>query len=161
MNLYELSSSFKKLSESDKYNDNPELLGDTLDSIGESMAVKADNIASWIESNQKDIDWLTKKVQQLRETQQVLKNKNKYLIQYLTEAIDAGGFKELKTDNHILKNRNYKESVYIEDESVIPSDYVNTETVKKIDKKALYADLKDGKEINGAGLKPNRKVVIK
>jgi hypothetical protein len=161
MNLYELSSNFKKLSESDKYNENPELLGDTLDSIEESMTVKADNIANWIESNQKDIDWLTKKIQELRETQQVLKNKNKYLTQYLTDAIDAGGFKELKTDNHILKNRNYKASVFIEDEKQVPTDYVKTETVTKIDKKALYSDLKSGKEINGVSLKPNRKVVIK
>jgi DNA mismatch repair ATPase MutS len=159
MNLFELTDKYRKLANRDDLD--AEMIKDTLDSIEDTFNSKVDNIATWIERNQMNVDWLTNKIQELRELQTTLKNKNKQLNQYLTDVIDDAGYKEVKTDNHILKPRNYRSSVYIEDESLIPVDYIKKEEVTKIDKKTLYADLKAGKMISGAGLKSNRKVVIK
>ncbi|QFQ75170.1 siphovirus Gp157 family protein [Liquorilactobacillus mali] len=159
MNLFELTDKYKELANRDDLD--PEMIKDTLDSIEDTFNSKADNIATWIERNQMNVDWLTKKIQELRELQTSLKNKNKQLNQYLTDAIDSAGYKEVKTDNHFLKPRNYRPSVIVSDESVIPESYKNVEQVTKIDKKLLYEDLKNGKDINGVELKPSRKVVIK
>ncbi|WP_034991631.1 siphovirus Gp157 family protein [Liquorilactobacillus vini] len=158
MNLFELAQNYKDIQNKDL---DPELLKDTLDSIKDPLKTKADNIASWIDSNQSKIDFLVKRIQELRESKTALENQNKSLNRYLTDSLDQAGIKELQTDNHILKPRNYRPSVFIEDESLIPVDYIKKEEVTKVDKKALYTDLKAGKTINGAGLKPNRKVVIK
>lgn len=159
MNLFELTDKYTELANRDDLD--PEMIKDTLDSIEDTFNSKADNIATWIERNQMNVDWLTGKIQELRELQASLKNKNKQLNQYLTEAIDNAGYKEVKTDNHFLKPRNYRPSVIVSDESVVPESYKNVEQVIKIDKKLLYEDLKNGKEINGVELKPSRKVVIK
>ncbi|MDC7953220.1 siphovirus Gp157 family protein [Liquorilactobacillus mali] len=159
MNLFELTDKYKELANRDDLD--PEMIKDTLDSIEDTFNSKADNIATWIERNQMNVDWLTKKIQELRELQTSLKNKNKQLNQYLTDAIDSAGYKEVKTDNHFLKPRNYRPSVIVSDESVIPESYKNVEQVTKIDKKLLYEDLKNGKDIDGVELKPSRKVVIK
>ncbi|MFT8825202.1 MAG: siphovirus Gp157 family protein [Liquorilactobacillus mali] len=159
MNLFELTVKYKELADRDDLD--PEMIKDTLDSIEDTFNSKVDNIATWIERNQMNVDWLTKKIQELRELQTTLKNKNKQLNQYLTDAIDSAGYKEVKTDNHFLKPRNYRPSVIISDESVVPESYKNVEQVTKIDKKLLYEDLKNGKDINGVELKPSRKVVIK
>ncbi|EJF02144.1 siphovirus Gp157 family protein [Liquorilactobacillus mali] len=159
MNLFELTDKYKELANRDDLD--PEMIKDTLDSIEDTFNSKVDNIATWIERNQMNVDWLTKKIQELQELRTTLKNKNKQLNQYLTDAIDSAGYKEVKTDNHFLKPRNYRPSVIVSDESVIPESYKNVEQVTKIDKKLLYEDLKNGKDIDGVELKPSRKVVIK
>ena len=159
MNLFELNEKYRDLEQRDDLDS--ETLKDTLDSINDSREVKLDNIANWIENNQADIDFLDKKIKQLREEKQALSNKNKSLMEYMTTAIDDSGFKELKTENHILKPRNYRASVYISNEKDIPSEFVKFKAVETIDKKAIYELLKNGETVRGAELKPNRKTVIK
>lgn len=159
MNLFELNEKYRELEQRDDLD--PETLKDTLDSINDSREVKLDNIANWIEKNQADIDFLDKKIKQLQADKKSLVNRTKSLMEYMTTAIDDSGLKELKTENHILKPRNYRASVYISDEKEIPSEFVKFKAVETIDKKAIYELLKNGETVRGAELKPNRKTVIK
>ena len=159
MNLFELNEKYRELEQRDDLDETT--LKDTLDSINDSREVKLDNIANWIENNQADIDFLDKKIKQLREEKQALSNKNNSLMAYMTTAIDDSGLKELKTENHILKPRNYRASVYISNEKDIPSEFIKFKAVESIDKKSIYELLKNGKTVRGAELKPNRKTVIK
>lgn len=159
MNLFELNEKYRKLEQRDDLD--PETLKDTLDSINDSREVKLDNIANWIENNQANIDFLDKKIKQLQTDKKSLVNRTKSLMEYMTTAIDDSGLKELKTENHILKPRNYRASVYISNEKDIPSEFVKFKAVETIDKKAIYELLKNGETVRGAELKPNRKTVIK
>ena len=159
MNLFELNEKYHELEQRDDLD--PETLKDTLDSINDSREVKLDNIANWIENNQADIDFLDKKIKQLQADKKSLVNRTKSLMEYMTTASDASGLKELKTENHILKPRNYRASVYISNEKDIPSEFVKFKAVETIDKKAIYELLKNGETVRGAELKPNRKTVIK
>lgn len=159
MNLFELNEKYRELKQRDDLD--PETLKDTLDSINDSREVKLDNIANWIENNQADIDFLDKKIKQLQADKKSLVNRTKSLMEYMTTAIDDSGLKELKTENHILKPRNYRASVYISNEKDIPSEFVKFKAVETIDKKAIYELLKNGETVRGAELKPNRKTVIK
>ena len=159
MNLFELNEKYRELEQRDDLD--PEALKDTLDSISDSREVKLDNIANWIENNQANIDFLDKKIKQLQADKKSLVNRTKSLMEYMTTAIDDSGLKELKTENHILKPRNYRASVYISDEKEIPSEFIKFKAVESIDKKAIYELLKNGETVRGAELKPNRKTVIK
>lgn len=159
MNLFELNEKYRELEQRDDLNS--ETLKDTLDSINDSREVKLDNIANWIENNQADIDFLDKKIKQLQADKKSLVNRTKSLMEYMTTAIDDSGLKELKTENHILKPRNYRASVYISDEKEIPSEFIKFKAVESIDKKSIYELLKNGETVRGAELKPNRKTVIK
>lgn len=159
MNLFELNEKYRELEQRDDLDS--ETLKDTLDSINDSREVKLDNIANWIEKNQAQIDFLDKKIKQLQADKKSLANRTKSLMTYMTTAIDDSGLKELKTENHILKPRNYRASVYISDEKEIPSEFVKFKAVETIDKKAIYELLKNGETVRGAELKPNRKTVIK
>lgn len=159
MNLFELNEKYRELEQRDDLDS--ETLKDTLDSINDSREVKLDNIANWIENNQADIDFLDKKIKQLQADKKSLINRTKSLMEYMTTVIDDSGFKELKTENHILKPRNYRASVYISNEKEIPSEFIKFKTVESIDKKSIYELLKNGETVRGAELKPNRKTVIK
>ena len=159
MNLFELNEKYRELEQRDDLDS--ETLKDTLDSISDSREVKLDNIANWIENNQADIDFLNKKIKQLQADKKSLVNRTKSLMEYMTTAIDDSGLKELKTENHILKPRNYRASVYISNEKEIPSEFIKFKAVESIDKKSIYELLKNGKTVRGAELTPNRKTVLK
>ena len=57
-NLFELNDQFRELSQRDDLD--PTVMKDTLDAIEDSRDQKLDNIASWIDNNNADLDWLTK-----------------------------------------------------------------------------------------------------
>ena len=159
MNLFELNQTYRDLEEREDLD--PEVLADTLDSINDAREIKLDNIAYWIEKNKMQLDWLSEKLKDLRAKQTSLNNLNRSLQDYMTRALDDAGIKELQTENHILKPRNYKASVIVDSLDNLPEEFKQTKTEVTAYKKELYKALKDNKEIPGAHLKPNRGTVIK
>ena len=158
MNVFELNNAIKTVKEKDL---DPETLKDTLESLELPRNEKLDNVATWIEENNMKLDWLKAKKRQLSDVESSIKNQTDRLQEFLTAAIDDSGQKEIQTENHILKPRNYKDSVIVEATEKLPIDYIVCSEVVKPNKKLIYEDLKKGKSIRGAHLKPNRKTVIK
>lgn len=158
-NLYNMASSYESLKGRDDLDQ--EAMQDTLNSILDSMGVKIDNIASLMDSNKSDIDFLDKKIKLLTSTKKALINQNKWLNGYIVDSLDQAHMKRIRTDNHIITTRNYRASTIIEDEDKIPVDYVEIVKTQKADKKAIYEKLKAGEDVPGARLVPNRKAVIK
>ena len=158
MNVFELNNAIKTIKEKDL---DPETLKDTLESLELPRNEKLDNVATWIEENSMKLQWLKEKKHQLSDVETSIKNQNERLQEFLTKAIDDSGQKEIQTENHILKPRNYKDSVIVEATEKLPIDYIVCSEVVKPNKKLIYEDLKKGKSISGAHLKSNRKTVIK
>lgn len=158
MNVFELNTAIKTIQQKDI---DPETLADTLESLELPRNEKLDNVASWIEQNQMKLNWLKDKKRQLSDIEASIKKQTEKLQKFLTTAIDDSGQKEIQTENHILKPQNYKDSVVIEATKDLPVDYIVCSEVVKPNKKLIYEDLKKGKTIKGAHLKPNRKTVIK
>lgn len=159
MNLFELNQKYKELEEREDLD--PAVIADTLEAIADEREVKLDNVASWIEKNKMQIDWLAEKVKDLQAKKASLTNLNKSLQGYMTQSLDDAGIKELQTENHILKPRNYKASVVVDSLDDLPESFKQTKTEVTADKKELYKVLKDGQEVPGVHLKPNRGTVIK
>lgn len=157
MNVFELNTAIKQVQEMDI---DSETLADTLESLELPRNEKLDNVASWIEENKMKIEWLKGKRKQLSDVETQLKKQTDRLQDFLTQAIDDSGKKEIQTENHLLKPRNYRDSVIVEATKDLPIDYVIRKEVIQPDKKLLYKDLKAGKEISGDHLKSNRKTVI-
>lgn len=158
MNVFELNNAIKQVQEKDL---DPETLADTLESLELPRNEKLDNVASWIEQNQMKLNWIKDKKRQLSEIETSIKNQTENLQEFLTKAIDDSGYKEIQTENHILKPRNYKDSVIVEATEKLPIDYIVCSEVVKPNKKLIYEDLKKGKQIKGAHLKHNRRTTIK
>lgn len=159
MNLFEKNEIYRQLEEREDLD--IDVLKDTLETIDEDRNLTLDNIAWMIESNEDRASRLKTKAKEFNEEAKRLIKKNETLMNYMTEAIDDMGVKEVETENHILKPRNYKASVEIVDQSAIPNSFKEMVAVEKVDKTNLYQALKSGEAIPGAELKPNRKTVIK
>lgn len=158
MNVFELNNAIKTIKEK---NLDPETLKDTLESLELPRNEKLDNVATWIEENNMKLQWLKEKKHQLSDVETSIKNQNERLQEFLTKAIDDSGQKEIQTENHILKPRNYKDSVIVEATEKLPIDYIVCSEVVKPNKKLIYEALKKGKQIKGAHLKHNRRTTIK
>lgn len=162
MNLFELNEQYQQLADRDDLD--PTVLVDTLDSIDDAWNEKANNIARWVESLDADVEWLAKKKRSISDELTHRKNLRATLMTYLTSSIDDRGLKEVHTDDYILRPRNYKQRTVIDDEDKIPGEYRNYakyQGMYDIKKNDVYKALKDGKEVPGAHLEPNRKTSIK
>ena len=158
MNVFEINKAIAEIENKDL---DPEVLVDTIQSLELTRDQKLDGAAGLSDKYDSEIQWANDRIKELREFIKVSKNKKDRLNQYITDAIDDAGLKEIKTEHHILKPRNYRDSVIVEEIRKLPIDYVVEEKTIKADKKKLYEDLKAGKEITGAHLKANRKTLIK
>lgn len=92
--------------------------------------------------------------------QKALENQNERLNEFLTYQLKLQNTTNLKTDNHVLHLRNFKQRVCVPDVQQIPIDYVIVKETRTADKTKLYQDLKNGKQIIGASLEENKKVLI-
>lgn len=163
MNLFEINNAIEAIKA--KYDDpenkaSVDTLNDTLDSLEATRNDKLDGLVGWYDSNKSKIDWLEPKIKALMAEKKRLTNLNVHIMSYMTDTIDAAGVKEVKTQNHILRPRNFRASTFIDDEGLVPKEFKKTEKVEKVDKKLLYAELTAGKEVPGAHLEPNRKTTI-
>ena len=160
--LFELNDQFRELYQRDDLD--PTVMKDTLDAIDDTWSEKVNNIARWIESLDADVEWLAKKKRSISDELSYRKNLRANLMTYLTNSIDDRGLKEVHTDDYILRPRNYKQSTVIDDEDKIPGEYRNYakyQGMYDVKKNDVYKALKDGKNVPGAHLEPNRKVMIK
>lgn len=158
MNVFEINNAIAEIENKDL---DPEVLVDTIKSLKLTRDQKLDGAAGLSDKYDSEIQWANDRIKELREFIKVSKNKKDRLNQYITDAIDDARLKEIRTEHHILKPRNYRDSVIVEEIRKLPIDYVVEEKTIKADKKKLYEDLKAGKEITGAYLKANRRTLIK
>lgn len=164
MHLFELNEKFDAIVAMIEDDDNEideQVLIDTLESIELDRDLKLDNIATLIERNNAYANAYAEKQKKLQAAKKQLQTANKRLQWYMTQAMDQAGMKELKTENHMLRPRNYQASVVVDDTSAIPEQYMVTKTTVAPDKTAIYKAIKAGEDVPGAHTEPNRKTVIK
>lgn len=163
MNLFEINETIKAVMA--KYNDpdsqmDEDAFKDTLDSLEATRNDKLDGLAGWYDSNNSKINFIEDKIRALQEEKKRLTNQNKGIMDYMTSTIDEAGIKQVQTAHHLLRPRNYRDSVKVDPTVQLPKDYIKTEEIEKVNKKLLYQDLRAGIKIPGAELVPNRKTTI-
>lgn len=163
MNLFEINETIKAVMA--KYNDpdsqmDEDAFKDTLDSLEATRNDKLDGLAGWYDSNNSKINFIEDKIKALQEEKKRLTNQNKGIMDYMTSTIDEAGIKSVQTAHHLLRPRNYRDSVKVDPTVQLPKDYIKTEEIEKVNKKLLYQDLRAGIKIPGAELVPNRKTTI-
>jgi len=157
--LYELSTGYKNIEYLlENGEDNEELVA-VLNSLGEEIEDKAENIAKILKNNEADIKAFKEEEKRLSERRKALENSNKRLKQYLEDNMKMTGKTKFKSGTfsfNIVKN---SPSAEITNANIISSDYkVLTET---LDKKAILQDLKNGKDVQGAILKQSESLRIR
>ena len=161
MKLYELQQSYLNLQELLENADIPqEVIIKALDEVGEQLEEKAENIAKLIKTLEVDITGFKEEEKRLADQRKVLENRVKNLKEYLDGAMKATGKLKFKGKLFSFNIQKNPPSVDIINEKSIPSEFF-IEQQPLLDKKALLAALKEGKEIEGATIKQTESLRIK
>ena len=138
--------------------DGVEGLDDTLESIELAVADKLEGYAMVIKNIQSDIDGLKAEEKRLADRRKAMENNVERMKQAMRDALLTVEGNRLKTDKFTFSFRK-STSVQITDETLIPPQFIETET--KVVKTDIAKMLKDGAQIPGASLVENQSLQIK
>ena len=158
MRLYELTAQWANLLELAEQVE-PEALKDTLDSIEDAFDDKVENTAKVIKSLEADVESIENEVRRLTARKSALKNNATNLKSYLQDEMDKVGKTKVKGSLFNVGIQNNQPSLRLADE--FENQRYLVEVVPKYDKKAILADLKAGKEIDGADVVQGRSLRIR
>lgn len=159
MKLYELSQQYAQLVELVEELDEV-TFRDTLESIQEEIDDKVENTAKLMRSFQVDVDALKLEEKRLADRRRAIEKRIESIKDYLKNQMEVAGIDKVKRPTLTVSIANNPPSVEIEDESLIPFDYMVPQPAR-IDKKALLTALKEGQDISGASIKQTRGVRIR
>jgi hypothetical protein len=164
MNLFDIALEYKQAYDELLAIDDldPECLKDTLDGLSGDFETKAINTAGYIKNMEAQALAIKSAKMDMQARQSQLEKNIERLKKYLCDAMMLANIKSISTSP--LFNISLKKNpphINIVDEDCIPYDYITIRTEKVIDKSSMLCDLKEGKEIPGAMLKQETRVVIK
>lgn len=133
------------------------LNANALDELKMERDAKIEGVGLWIKNLQAEAEAVKNEKNAMADRQKRLENKVESLKGYLTYALAGEKFSTPKVAMSFRRS----ESVHIEDEHLIPDEYMNITIVKKPDKKVLKDALKGGKEVLGAELITKQNIQIK
>lgn len=149
MNLYELSVAFQEVQNMDL---DPEVMQDTLDSIGGTFENKAENMAKLIRNLESDRLAYKEEEDRLKTKRQAVENKLEWLKTYLKDCMKLTGKTKFKSGVFKFSIQKNPVSVNITNKKIIPEDYLIPQP-PKVNNTTLKKALKDGIEVPGAELK--------
>ena len=157
--LYELSTGYKNIEYLLENGENNEELQVVLDSLGEEIEDKAENIAKLIKNYEADIEAFKTEEKRIAERRRILENDVKRLKEYLFNNMKLTGKTKFKKGTFSFNIAKNPASVEIVNQDIIPMDY--RELVEVINKKDILQDLKNGKDVQGAILKQGESLRIR
>lgn len=150
MNLYELSAAYQQI----QYliEDGAEGFEDTLESINDAIEDKAVGYAKVIKNLEGQALALKAEEERLANRRKGLEGNIKRLKESLEQSMLDVGKKKIKTELFSFNIQKNPPSLEVLNDSVIPKNYFNI-PAPVLDKKAILADLKNGVEVPGVGIK--------
>lgn len=159
MNLYELTDNYLKVLE--LIENGEEGLEDTLESLNDTIELKADGYARIIRNLEANAVALKTEIDRLTNRRRSIENSIDRLKENLKNAMIATGKEKIKTDLFNVTVVNNPVAVNVIDEKLIPEKYFKVEIIRKLDKLSLRDAIKSGEEIQGAELMQGKGLRIK
>ena len=158
MNLFKLSQNYMQVIHMAEELDE-ETLKDTLDSINESIELKVENTAYVIKTLEANANAYKDEMDRMAKSKKTIDNNIKNLKLYMQQAMEQTGMDKIEGKLIKVSIQNNPPSVYVTQEESLKEYMV--EQPKKLDKRALLDDLKQGVVVAGAELQQTRSVRIK
>jgi hypothetical protein len=157
MKLYELTGALADLSSMDM---DDEAVKNTLECIQGDFNDKAVAIIKLSENLNADTTAIDAEIERLKARKQVILNKQKGLRDYLLHNMEAAGITKIECPLFTASLRKGIESVEIENESLLPDEFVSAEVVTKPDKKAIKQAIQSGQSVPGASIKRGAATIV-
>lgn len=162
MNIFELTGALGQVWNMVTDEDmDQEVLEDTLQSLELARDEKAEGYAKIMKQLEAQVDAINTEEKRLADKRKVLENRHARMKQVLEQSFSLWEVDKIKGTIFTVSVQNNPPSVVIEDENIVPEQFVSVETVKKIDRKSILQALKDGEVIDGCSIKQTRSLRIR
>lgn len=158
--LFNLSDQYKQVLELIQENGEEQVLTDTLESINDSIEVKADGYIAVSKTLEAENDAIDVEIKRLQERKKINQNGIERLKATLLEAMEFTGKTKFKTELHNYSIRNNAPSLQINDDTKIPKQFY-VEQKPKLDKRELLKFVKNNGEIDGVELKRSKSLGVR
>ncbi len=163
MNLYEINDAYEKaLSNFTVDDETGEIIFDDeeIKKLEGAFEEKVDNVACYIKSLNALNDSIKAEKQALDERLKTNDKKVESLKKFLAMSLEMRDMKKFETARNKLSFRK-STSVVINEDAVLPNQFVKKVITEKIDKKAIGEALKNGEVVEGCYLKESNNLQIK
>ena len=131
---------------------NPEEFNVEIKELFTELYQKEDGIYWFYRNNEKKMEMVNEHIEKCRKIKKMLHNANERVKQLVIQSHDELKTMPKNSEFNPLKIRKSNGSVEVIDENEIPSEYWVTVEVKKLDKKRMLNELKEGIKIPGVRL---------
>lgn len=160
MNLFELTENYVKFfTEFDNVDEITDEMQEMANNLNVEIEEKCDNYAKMIKNLEADVDAYKSQEKIFNEKRKVAENKVKWLKQNLQASMELQGRKKVKTDLFSFNIQKNAPSLEITDEKNIDDSYYVVE--RKLNKRELLNDIKEGLIIDGVGIKQTESLRIR
>ena len=160
MNLFELTENYVKFfTEFDNANEITDEMQEMANNLNVEIEEKCDNYAKMIKNLEADVEAYKNQEKIFNEKRKVAENKVKWLKQNLQASMELQGRKKVKTDLFSFNIQKNAPSLEIRDENNIDDSYYVIE--RKLNKRELLNDIKEGLIIDGVELKQTESLRIR
>lgn len=160
MNLFELTENYVKFfTEFDNVDEITDEMQEMANNLNVEIEEKCDNYAKMIKNLEADVDAYKNQEKIFNEKRKVAENKIKWLKQNLQASMELQGRKKVKTDLFSFNIQKNAPSLEITDEKNIDDSYYVVE--RKLNKRELLNDIKEGLIIDGVELKQTESLRIR
>lgn len=152
--LYEISEQYAELAAlADSDDENmKEAVSTTLECIEGDFNDKAQALVTVVHNMDSDVEALDAEIKRLQARKKAIENRQASMREYLRDNMERTGIKKISCPLFTINCVAGREIAVINDESVIPDEYMTVKTEIRPDKAAITKALKDGAEIPGVSL---------
>lgn len=157
ISLYEMTNDLNEINELLAAEEmSEEMAQEIKDNIMDLVRYKSENIIKLtknIETRIKSVKEEEKRLEEYRKSEEKRLNR---LKTYVVDCLQTADLKKIDTSLGRISLRKSPASVQLIDETKIPSAYITTEVIHKIDKAQIKKELQDGVNIEGVALVQNK-----
>ena len=160
MNLFELTENYVKFfTEFENADEVTEEMQEMADNLNVKIEEKCDNYAKMIRNLEADVEAFKNQEKIFNEKRKSAENKVKWLKQNLQASMELQDRKKVKTDLFSFNIQKNAPSLEIKDEKNIDDSYYVIE--RKLNKRELLNDIKEGLIVDGVELKQTESLRIR
>lgn len=163
MNLYQITEEDRKLNDlmlGVETEDDNDAVIELMDEISSQIQNKGTGIIKariCTDSNIKAVDEEIKRLQAIKKSMQ---SKQSKFNEYVLFCMDKLGIKKIETPLGIISTRKSPASLVVEDESIVPNEFIVIKQTESIDKTAIKNLMKKGESVEGCRLVTDKKSLV-
>ncbi len=125
---------------------------DTMQAVEGEFEEKGKALATVVLNMSTDVEAIDAEITRLQDRKRAIVNRQESMKEYLRENMDAAGIKKITHPLFSISCSPGREIAVIDDEKMIPDDFMRVKTECAPDKAAIVAALKEGKDVPGVHL---------